>query len=139
IRDIDVHGNRDFSDHWVMRGMKETKEKSVFQPLKDVDTLVVNNWRNLFRNPEQGPQSLLGYARDHVRLRIFKSSKFIRSNFNDDMEAIVLRYNQKGYRDAKIAGDSISASGPNTIDIDLYISEGHRYYFRNIEWIGNTK
>ena len=39
--------------------------------------------------------------------RIFKASKFLESEFSDDMEGLVALYRQKGYRNARIAEDSL--------------------------------
>ena len=39
--------------------------------------------------------------------RIFKISKFIKENYEDDKKNIITEYNKLGYRDARIVGDSI--------------------------------
>ena len=44
---------------------------------------------------------------------------------------------RKGYRDAEILTDTIYANNSNTINIDFKVSEGPKYYFRNIIWTGN--
>lgn len=139
IREIDFRGNVFFSDQKLKRSMKETREKSTFRPFKDLDTLGLNLWRNLWRNHRQIPAVAADYLHDHVKLRIFKSSKFLESNFEKDKEMIIARYNQKGFRDARILADTVYPSGPDVVDIDIDVLEGHRYYFRNIKWIGNTK
>jgi len=35
--------------------------------------------------------------------------------------------------------DSIYFVDNNNLNIELWINEGHKYYFRNITWVGNTK
>jgi outer membrane protein insertion porin family len=72
--------------------------------------------------------------------RFYKASKFIEDDFVEDKRNIIAKYNEKGYRDAQIVFDSI-AHNPNnqTINLKLKISEGKQYFFRNIEWVGNTK
>ncbi len=72
-------------------------------------------------------------------LNIFKSSKFIRSDFEEDLEEIITWYNENGYRDAKIVADSVYLISENRIEIDIDIEEGKKYYFREIDWVGNTK
>ena len=71
--------------------------------------------------------------------KFFLSSKFIRKQYEADKEKVVEFYNTKGYRDAVILKDSISShnSNKNKIDLDIYVEEGHKYYFRNITWKGN--
>lgn len=71
--------------------------------------------------------------------RLFKSSKFISSNYEDDKNKIIAKYNENGYRDAKIIQDTVYPFDDKTIQIKMKIEEGDKYYFRNIAWIGNTK
>lgn len=70
---------------------------------------------------------------------IFKSSKYVETNFKEDKKAILSKYNEKGYRDARIIKDSLSVNEDNTLNLDIWIDEGGKYYFRNITWIGNSK
>ena len=71
--------------------------------------------------------------------KIFTSSKFLEEKYEDDKKKIVQKYNDKGFRDAKILKDSIYKYDENTINIDITVDEGHQYFFRNITWTGNTK
>ena len=70
---------------------------------------------------------------------IFKSSKYVESNYKEDKKNIIAKYNDKGYRDARIVKDSVSVASYKTLNLDIFIDEGEKYYFRNITWIGNTK
>jgi outer membrane protein insertion porin family len=70
---------------------------------------------------------------------IFKSSKYIESNFEKDKNAIITKYNEKGYRDAAITFDSVYRYDKKTLNLIVRISEGKQYFFRNVEWVGNTK
>lgn len=69
---------------------------------------------------------------------IFKASKFIPKNYAEDKKKIIEKYNEEGYRDALITYDSISPYDEKTINIYIGIEEGHKFYFRNISWLGNT-
>jgi len=71
--------------------------------------------------------------------RIFKSSRYLESNFKDDKAAIIELYNEKGFRDARIISDTLYSHNSESINIDLVIEEGRQYFFRNINWIGNSK
>lgn len=71
--------------------------------------------------------------------RIFKTSKFLDNAFKSDLEQIINLYNEKGFRDAQIVLDNIDEISPNLIDINITIEEGIQYYYRNIDWLGNTK
>ncbi|MCF8218250.1 MAG: outer membrane protein assembly factor BamA [Bacteroidales bacterium] len=70
--------------------------------------------------------------------RFWKASKFIREDFEEDKKKILTKYNNLGFRDAQIIEDTVYNYDENTINIDLKIKEGDRYYFRNISWEGNT-
>lgn len=69
----------------------------------------------------------------------FKKTKFVKSEYEEDKENIVAEYNKKGYRDAKIQGDSIWRNDEGNLNIHISIDEGQQYYFRKIKWKGNTK
>lgn len=139
IDEIVVAGTNEFSRYKIRRSMKETKERSVFRPFADLDTLGRNLFSNLLRNREQIPYSVLNYVQDHIKVRIFKSSKYLPENYETDKEILIAKYNQKGYRDARITSDSVYSSGKNSVTIVMNFEEGFPYYFKNIEWIGNSK
>ncbi|MDR1543612.1 MAG: outer membrane protein assembly factor BamA [Prevotellaceae bacterium] len=69
---------------------------------------------------------------------IFKSKKFIKSEYENDKNLVVAKYNEIGYRDAEILSDSVVHTDSAHVDIYLKIDEGKKYYFGDITWIGNT-
>lgn len=69
----------------------------------------------------------------------FNDGKLDEENYEKDKKAIIAKYNEKGYRDAKIVKDTIYRVGEKRMNVDLTIYEGHKYYFRNITWLGNSK
>ncbi len=71
--------------------------------------------------------------------KIFSSSKFSEEAFEKDKEKVVATYASKGFRDVSISKDSVYKFSDRTVNIDVWIDEGPKYYFRNITWIGNTK
>jgi outer membrane protein insertion porin family len=80
-------------------------------------------------------------TKERTLINIFHSSKFIADDYSDDKQKIIEKYNSKGYRDAKIVKDTVykSPTVPNRLTIEITVSEGHRYYFGNITWVGNAK
>lgn len=70
---------------------------------------------------------------------LFKQSKFIEDNYEADKKNIIAAYNAKGYRDATITKDSVYRVNDKMVNIRISIEEGRKFYFRNIEWIGNSK
>ncbi len=73
------------------------------------------------------------------RVNIFKASKLIPEEFEKDKQAVIDKYNELGFRDAKIISDSIVKYDDKSIDLILNIEEGKRFYFGNISFLGNTK
>ena len=71
--------------------------------------------------------------------RIFKASKFLSDAYKTDKNSIIEKYNEKGFRDARIISDTTYLNPDNTLNIELTIEEGDPYYFRNVSWIGNQK
>lgn len=71
--------------------------------------------------------------------RVWKTSKFLEAEYDTDKKALIAKYNQMGYRDARIISDTIYANRDGSINIEMNLEEGRKYYFRNITWTGNTK
>jgi len=69
----------------------------------------------------------------------FNSGKYLEANLEKDLPTIVDKYNSKGYRDARIVKDTVYFVKKNRVNVDVYIEEGHKYYFGNIKWLGNAK
>ncbi|MFI3247591.1 MAG: outer membrane protein assembly factor BamA [Rikenellaceae bacterium] len=72
-------------------------------------------------------------------INFFKSRKFKEADYEEDKINLIDYYNSKGYRNATILGDSIYDIDEETMGIRIKVSEGNKYYIRNITWIGNSK
>jgi outer membrane protein insertion porin family len=72
------------------------------------------------------------------KARIFSSSKLVEKEYEEDKKKIIKYYNKIGYRDARILGDSVWRGKKGGIKVHLDINEGNRYYFRSLEWKGNS-
>jgi len=62
---------------------------------------------------------------------LFKQKKFVKSDYADDLNRIIQKYNEKGYRDAKILFDSVAKYDDKTVDVYIKVEEGKKYYIRN--------
>ncbi len=71
-------------------------------------------------------------------LKIFSQRKFVDRDFADDRTRIIDKYNELGYRDAKITHDSVAKYNDNSVDVFLTVDEGKKYYISDISWVGNT-
>ena len=77
---------------------------------------------------------------DNNIVNFFRTKKFVAEEFEKDKKAVIEKYNEIGYRDAYIVADSVvpNPEDPNKVDVYMTISEGNKYYIRNIYWVGNT-
>ena len=107
---------------------------------------VLNNEKGLFINSQDS-----SYALSDLKImksmketkaknfwRFWKTSKFIKSNYEEDKKNIIAKYNEIGYRDAKIKKDTVFLNSDNTMTIEIYLDEGNLYKFGEISFIGNT-
>jgi len=83
-------------------------------------------------------KKLLKKTKQKNPFHIFKPSKYREKEYNEDLERLISKYQEKGYRDAQIVSDSISWNDDNTINLDITLNEGNKYYFGDIEFLGNT-
>ena len=142
INEILFEGNDSISSSKLKKPLKKTKEHARitlhrvllgmvldFKPRKIKEVLDSSydvSWREVKE-----------FVNRNVKLNFFSGSKFIGSEYDADKIKMIDYYNTKGYRDAEIVSDTIVAHDEKTIDIKFNISEGNKYYFRNITWTGN--
>ncbi|MAU71868.1 MAG: outer membrane protein assembly factor BamA [Pseudozobellia sp.] len=70
--------------------------------------------------------------------RFWKKSKFIEEDYENDLDLLADKYAEKGYRDARIISDSVIKVDENNINIKFKLEEGNKYYFGDIDFVGNT-
>lgn len=70
--------------------------------------------------------------------RFWKRSRFQRTEFEKDLERLIEKMHEKGYRDAHILSDTTYLLDKHHIRVELSLYEGRRYYFRHITWEGNS-
>ena len=85
-------------------------------------------------------RSKLKNTKHKTSIRFWKKSKFIENDFKEVLVGLVYFYKEEGYRDARIISDSLirDENDPNSISLNLQIEEGKKYYFGDINFIGNT-
>ena len=71
-------------------------------------------------------------------INIFRATKLKRKEYEEDKELLIDFYNSRGYRNATIIRDSIYPINEKRLGIDLEVSEGNKYYIRNVSWVGNS-
>ena len=71
-------------------------------------------------------------------IRIFKRSKYIEADFREDLTAVIDKYKENGYRDARVISDTIVKNNDNTVTLQINVEEGEQYTFGKIAFLGNT-
>ncbi|CAL2109572.1 Outer membrane protein assembly factor YaeT precursor [Tenacibaculum sp. 190130A14a] len=71
--------------------------------------------------------------------RFWKASKYILDDYKEDLESILEKYSEKGYRDARIISDNLTWNDDNTINLEIEVEEGRQYRFADIKFIGNKQ
>lgn len=76
----------------------------------------------------------------------WKKSRYIESDFHEDLDNVIAYYNEQGFRDARIVKDTVwdvsreevKKADQDRVKVKVTIHEGHRFFFRNITFSGNT-
>jgi outer membrane protein insertion porin family len=144
INQVNISGNERISEARLKRSLKGTKEMTRLTLHPDEDKSVYDHGERSFGKYLRNfgflsPTKTLDALDPYFRFKLFAASKFNEQKFEDDKQAIVAVYNAQGYRDAAVVADTVYAVSNGNLNIDLKVSEGHRYYFGDIAWKGNTK
>lgn len=71
--------------------------------------------------------------------RLFKSSKYVKDKYKEDLTTLISKYKEKGYRDARIINEEVVYNKEkNKLDININLEEGRKHYFGDIRFLGNT-
>ena len=71
-------------------------------------------------------------------VNLFRQKKFVDKDFENDLNLIIKKYNELGYRDAKILKDSVARYNEKYVDVFIEVEEGQQYFISDITWAGNT-
>lgn len=144
IEVINFYGNENVSDRMLRKSMRETKVKSQFNPTysNPEDPITSENFTpkgivHILSNLSGA--SIMNFLSDRLQIRLFSSSKYDPDTYRSDKNGLIALYNSLGYRDARIIADTVYNVSDANLGINLLISEGNKYYFRNIFWKGNSK
>ncbi|HYG39807.1 MAG TPA: POTRA domain-containing protein [Cytophagales bacterium] len=143
INRIYFDNNEAIADATLKRKMKKTKEKIRFTIPHDILN-TIKNAESIRLTPALQtlnkifmPKYAMKYLNEHVRVNFLTASKFNKNDYADDKEKVIDFYNSKGYRDAIILNDTIYKFNNKSINIEILVDEGKKYYFRDINWKGN--
>lgn len=113
VSDIFFVGNKHLSDNQLRAAMKKTNELFNFSRGR-----FLSSW-----------------------LEIFSSKKFVEKDYKEDLNNVLKRYHEAGYRDAEIVSDTLQRNpkNPKRLQIKIEINEGEKYHIGQIRFVGNTK
>jgi len=144
INQVNIVGEENTTEARLKRTLKSTKETTRI-------TLKPGEEKNVYDVPKRSfkkyvnefgflsPSKTLDALDPYFRFKLFSSSKFNQQKFETDKQSLIAYYNTLGYRDASIVSDTIYPVKNGNINIDIRVQEGHKYYFGDIAWKGNTK
>ena len=145
INEVNFYGNQNVTDIKLKKQMKGTKEMTKFTlyPSENKSTYGVNEQKT-FKDyiKDLGFLSITKtkeFLDPYFRFKLFSSAKFNEKKYTEDKEKILAYYNSLGFRDASIEADTQYINDRGSLNVELKVNEGHRYYFGNITWRGNTK
>lgn len=122
------------------RDTSETNARSMVVNVKKGDKVKVKDI--VFEGNEKLPSKKLRKALKKTKKkqlgRFWKKSKYIEEDYQNDLDLLIDKYAENGYRDARVLSDTIVNVDDNNIDVRIKVEEGNKYYFGDIDFIGNT-
>lgn len=140
IEKINIYGNDKLSQTAIKSAMKKTKEAGKYNFLKFTNQTVYSAFYHLFDNSiEEFPSTVNDLVDQNIKIRVFKGSKFLEKDYEEDKQNIIRKYHNNGFIDAQITEDTVYNINKHRLNIDLHVNEGNKYYYRDITFAGNTK
>ncbi|MEN1784812.1 MAG: POTRA domain-containing protein, partial [Bacteroidota bacterium] len=68
----------------------------------------------------------------------WQRSKYTEEEYDEGLENLVDAYAERGYRDARVVSDTFVKVNDNNIALKIKVEEGNRYYFGDINFVGNS-
>lgn len=147
VNSINFAGNESIEDAKLIKQMKGTKEmpRATFAPPSLPNPYGDTTRSNITFKEYIKDYGYLSLSKTqkaidpYFRFKLFNGSKFNNTKYEEDKEKVLSYYNSQGYRDAVIVADTQIFNNKGNIDVFVKVQEGHKYYFGNIVWKGNTK
>lgn len=143
VKDITFMGNNHASNQSLKKAMAENKESAKFDIKRFLEfkkNLGNEGWTWYDYLGHISPKNIFAYASEFINPNIFRGAKFKPEELKQaDKRGIREYYSSIGYRDANITWDTAVVRNDHKMSIIMKIDEGKKYYYRNIDWVGNTK
>ena len=126
----------------TLRTLADTTDLNVLNMVVNIDrgdrvkiSDVIFTGNEKFSNSKLAKQ--LKNTKKKVFYRFWKKSKYIPDDFEEDKTTLIDFFKEKGYRDARILSDTLIVNDQKSLTLKFDVEEGKRYYFGNINFIGN--
>ena len=141
VEEIVFEGNTAFTSSKLRRKLKNTGVRPEMKLGSNLlgKTIKLLNPVNLyqFMTHKDSTYEVSEYLAQQAKVNIFKSAKYVVADFNEDKGTLLSFYNSKGYRDAEITYDTLLNTDERSLQLQIGVEEGQKYYFRDITWEGN--
>jgi len=144
INRVNLSGIDNANEARLKRTLKSTKEMSLITLHPDKTPPAYPTAPRKFSNyiNDFGFLSLsktLDAVDPYFRFKLFASSKYNQTKYEEDKQSLIAYYNTLGFRDAVVEADTIYPVSNGNVNVDVKVREGRKYYFGDINWKGNTK
>lgn len=144
INQVNIVGQENANEARLKRTLKGTKEMSRITLHPDAEQNVYPVPKRSFKKYINqfgflSPSKTLDALDPYFRFKFFAASKYNQKKFEDDKQSMIAYYNTLGFRDAAVVADTVYPVKNGNINVDIRVKEGHKYYFGDITWKGNTK
>ena len=133
----------------VKRGKKVKIDSLIFEGNEKVNSF---NLENKMEKTHDVHYTKYWYRPWRIFTKAFwKKSRYIESDFREDLDKVIAYYNEQGYRDARVVSDTVwdvpqdeltisekKKAQQDRVKVKVQVYEGQKFYFRNITFSGNT-
>ncbi len=127
-REDDISGMNNIVDIRVEKGKKIKVNNIIFEGNENLS----DNKLDLAMKKTNGRHNIL---------TLFRTKKYVPSEYENDKKLLIEKYNEHGFRDAVILTDSVypdEKKPEKYVNVYIKVDEGKKYFFRDINWMGNT-
>lgn len=89
--------------------------------------------------PDRKLKKFMKNTKERKFYKIFGSKKYVPAKYEEDKDKLLSEYMQRGFRDIAIVADSVYRHDDRSVNVDITVSEGRKYYFGDLIWVGNAK
>ncbi|PXV62819.1 outer membrane protein insertion porin family [Dysgonomonas alginatilytica] len=122
-------------DHIILKIAVDKKEKiKVYDVVLDGNVEVSDETLEKAMKKTRHKHTMSAKVRNFLR-----STNYVPESYEADKANLIAKYNELGYRDARILWDTVYKYNDKKVQIDIKLDEGQQYFLRSINWVGNTE